>query len=82
MSTPDSKISIFADDTRITRWIKNEDDLNGMQEDLEKLYTWELSNNMMFNGKKFELLRYGKNEDLKTMTNYMIPNSDGPIDEK
>ena len=37
---------------------------------------------MLFNGKKFEILRYGRNEDLKDETNYFTPNFEGIIEEK
>ncbi len=39
------------------------------------MYQWQLSNNMLFNEKKFELLRYGKNQELKSTTNYEGPNN-------
>ena len=78
----ESIISIFADDTRLTKVIKNEKDLEDFQEDLEKLYTWASENNMAFNGSKFEVLRYGYNEDLKCATNYMTPDADDIINVK
>ena len=37
---------------------------------------------MAFNGTKFELLRYGHNEELKTLTNYLTPNAENVIDVK
>ena len=78
----ESLISIFADDTRLTRVIKKEEDLEAFQEDLEKLYKWAETNNMAFNGTKFEPLRHGHNEELKTCSNYMTPNAKDIIDEK
>ena len=60
----------FADDTRD---ISTEEDLELFHEDLDKLYCWDDYNNMTFNGTKFELLRYGHNENLKTVTNYLTP---------
>ena len=53
----ESIISIFADDTRLTKVIRKEEDLEDFQEDLEKLYTWASENNMAFNGSTFEVLR-------------------------
>ena len=55
----DSDVSLFADDTRILRTVKNHDDVELLQQDLDKFYTWQEENNMAFNGKKFEILRYG-----------------------
>ena len=75
-------ISIFADDTRISKPINNEEDVEALQEDLEKLYSWAKENNMAFNGTKFEVLRYGNNEEIKEDTNYLTPNWDGFIDVK
>ena len=65
----DSMISIFADNTRLTKVINQEENLEKFQEDLEKLYMWAINNNMAFNGSKFEVLRYGRNEELKNLTN-------------
>ena len=41
-----------------------------LQEDLEKLYSWSNNNNMVFNGSKFQVMKYGDNEDLKNDTDY------------
>ena len=78
----DSLVSLFADDTRVTRIIKEENDLEKLQEDLDKVYKWQQDNNMLFNSKKFELLRYGKNQYLKTITNYMTPDCEDVISAK
>ena len=78
----DSFLSLFADDTRIARKVASEDDVESLQTDLEKLYNWQESNNMLFNSKKFELLRYGKNQDLKNSTLYLTPNQNDVIEEK
>ena len=37
---------------------------------------------MLFNGKKFEMLRYGPNNDLKNSTNYLTPEYEDLIEEK
>ena len=37
-----------------------------LQTDLDKIYQWQETNNMQFNGAKFENIRYGQDEDLKT----------------
>ena len=75
----DSHVSLFADDTRILRGVKTEDDVEDLQMDLDKLYQWQESNNMLFNGK---MLRYGKNEDLKNSTNYLTPGAEDLIEVK
>ena len=78
----DSFVSLFADDTRIAREIKSEEDVEDLQTDLENLYSWQESNNMKFNGSKFEVLRYGRNQELKESTSYFTPNFDDIIEEK
>ena len=78
----DSFVSIFADDTRIAREIKSEEDVEDLQADLEKLYSWQERNNMQFNGVKFEVLRYGRNQELKESTSYFTPNFKDIIEEK
>ena len=37
---------------------------------------------ILFNGKKFEMLRYGKNQDLKNSTNYLTPGAEDLIEVK
>ena len=61
---------MFADDTRLMADIQEEADVEKMQEDLDRIYSWADKNNMKFNSDKFELLRYGKNQDLKDDTIY------------
>ena len=53
-----------------------------MQEDLEKLYSWQKENNMKFNGTKFELIRYGGNKSIKENSIYFTPDYDNVIEEK
>ena len=73
--------SMFADDTRLMGGIKTETDVESIQADLENVYKWAESNNMKFNSTKFELLRYGKDEELKNGTVYFSAEED-IIEEK
>ena len=58
-------VSSFADDdTRFMMGIRRENDRLKMQEDLCRTYEWALENNMKFNGKMFELLRYSDTASL------------------
>ena len=70
-----SHVSFFADDTRVLLAITNEDDIQTLQNDLKIIYKWQQVNNMQFNENKFELLRYGKNQDIKDSASYFGPNS-------
>ena len=53
-----------------------------LQNDLHKLYKWADTNNMKkFNANKFELLRYGKEQEIKSTTAYKSYD-DSNIDDK
>ena len=78
----ESITSLSADDTRVMRAVKNEEDVEQLQADLDKLYNWQENNNMLFNGNKFEVLRYGNNTELKDSTSYFTPNYLDVIEEK
>ena len=52
-----------------------------LQIDLHKLYKWADANNMKFNANKFELLRYGKEQETKSAATYK-PYDDSNIDDK
>ena len=41
-----------------------------LQSDLHEIYKWVMDNNMSLNEHKFELLRYGKNMEIKQSTHY------------
>ena len=45
----------LADDTRVTKPVKEENDAEELQMDLENLYLRQEENNMLFNGNKFLL---------------------------
>ena len=77
----DSTVSCFADDTRILLGITDQDDTQKLKNYLHKLYKWADTNNMKFNAKKFELLRYGKEQEIKSATTYKSYN-DSNIDDK
>ena len=67
---------------RVMGPVDTEKDLKKLQEDLDLIYTWQKENNMIFNGKKFEMLPYGANDDLKFDTNYFTPEIDDIIEVK
>ena len=77
----DSIASMFCDDTRLMGKIKSEEDVENLQTDLDKIYSWAENNNMLFNNKKFELLRYGPDQDIKFSTFYLSAD-DEIIEEK
>ena len=77
-----SNVSLFADDTRILRAVDDEEDVEKLQADLDQIYSWQDSNNMEFNSKKFEVMRYGRNQILKESTVYLTPKYEDIIEEK
>ena len=66
---------IYVDDTKVKRGIKTEEDVEALQADLNKLFTWAKDNNMVFNGTTFQIMRYGKDESLKNETMYLTEDS-------
>ena len=49
-----SKVSIYADDTKVLHRIIGKTDELELQEDLVKIYKWATEKNMMFNGTNFK----------------------------
>ena len=72
-NTMHSTVSSFADDTRVTKGLTNEIDAVDLQNDIFQIYGWSEENNMQFNSLKFEVLRYGRNSELKDSTSYVSP---------
>ena len=54
----ESKVVSFADDTRIYHQINNDDHTNQLQTNLNKMYNWSVTNNMLFNASKFQSICY------------------------
>lgn len=53
-----SFLSSFADDTHLLHSISDLSDASSLQSDLDNVFSWAKTNNMMFNSLKFELLHY------------------------
>ena len=60
--------------------IEEETDVEKLQAELDKLFHWQENNNMLFNGSKFQLVRYGPNEELKHNTLYFTENTEHIIE--
>ena len=65
-----ASILVYVDDSKVKSKIKTSTDVEHLQEDLDRIYLWERTNNMRFNGGKFLILRYGKDQDMKESTIY------------
>ena len=66
-------VLICIDDSKVHKIIKNEEDAEDLQSDLNNIYKWKKRNNMKFNGGKFLIMRYGKNTSIKENTMYFTP---------
>ena len=75
-----AKVKIFVDDTKIKDVISEDEDVEKLQAELDKLFEWQEKNNMLFNGSKFQLLRYGPKEELKNNTLYFTDNTQHVIE--
>ena len=60
-----SRVKIFADDSKLHKKITSLIDRLLLQRDLEKVLQWAEKNNMELNQEKLQLLHHGKNGDLK-----------------
>ena len=58
------RILKFVDDSKIIRGVRNHEEVQQFQEDLEKIYSWADSNHMRWNQGKFQMLRMGPNSQL------------------
>ena len=61
---------VYVDDSKVKDQIKTEEDVEKLQNNLNLIYQWEERNNMKFNGDKFQLVRYGQNQEIKENTCY------------
>ena len=56
--------------------------MQDLQNELDILYKWAEENNMEFNGKKFQVVRYGKDENLKDETLYFTENTENIVERQ
>ena len=82
LSDPHTCVSLFADDTHVSRRVRVESDVETLQGQLNLIYKWQIKNNMSFNNDKFELIRTGKmNSDLHNNTIYFTSDYNDVIDQ-
>ena len=74
----ESKVVSFADDTRIYHQIDSDDSTNQLQTDLNKMYNWSVTNNMLFNASKFQSICYSSHASVDSNFNYK-DSEDNPI---
>ena len=69
----DAIIKAFADDSKVTLPVNNTDQAAKLQENMELIYNWESDNNMRFNISKFNVIKFGRNSEMKEEYNYFGP---------
>ena len=79
--SPKTEVTSFADDTRLLGEISEKADCDGLQSDLEKVYSWAEESGMMFNAGKFEVLRFWPDRDQAPVAQYLAPD-ESSITEK
>jgi hypothetical protein len=72
----------YVDDTKVVKEVNSMEDMEALQVDLEALYDWQVTNNMEWNGDKFQSLRMGHNQTLRNESLLFTPNYTDPIPEK
>ena len=68
-----TQCSSFADDTKIWRGVRSKEDCEQLQADLQSVYSWADTINMVFNSDKFEWIRYSLNQESAPVFQYLSP---------
>ena len=79
ISTQEAKVLKYVDDTKVIKGVRTKEDVEDLQKTMDKVYSWQVQN-MSFNCGKFQMLRIGKNEELKNET-LLFTNDMGEIIE-
>ena len=74
--TGKSDCLIFVDDTKLFTHINNDLDREEHQNNLDKLYKWQLDNNMLFNNSKFVHMSFGTNTESRNESFYLNPENE------
>jgi Reverse transcriptase (RNA-dependent DNA polymerase) len=61
VASPEDKVLKFADDTKVSRVIRNQEDSAGLQSALDRLMAWAARWGMLFNVKKCKVMHLGRN---------------------
>ena len=73
--SPGTSSSSFADDTKVWRGVRSDEDCQVLQTDLQSIYDWADQVSMVFNSEKFEWLRYSVNPETAPNYKYLSPDS-------
>ena len=67
-----SKVYLFADDTKLMRKVTSEDDARALQRDLDELEAWSKKWLLQFNPDKCHVLTIGKFENIRHTERYKL----------
>ena len=75
------KILKYVDDSKLIINIKDEEDVFNAQEAMVNVFRLAEDNDMTWNNTKFQVLRTGKNSELKENTSYFSPQFTNLVEE-
>ena len=81
-SSPGTFTSSFADDTKVWRTVRTEEDCDILQSDLHSIYDWADNVNMTFNSKKFEWMRYVASSEVAPAYQYKSPENTDIVEKQ
>ena len=76
-----TRVTSFADDTRASRPIHSQTDIDVLQQDIDTIYSWADRVSMEFNGDKFECIKIEENENIKDDYLHTVPKCCGSIND-
>ena len=76
------KILKYVDDSKLLAEASTEAEVERLQENLNTVYQWATHNNMKWNEVKFQMMRFGKDTELKENTDFFTPEYEERIEEK
>ena len=76
------RILKYVDDSKILAEANNFNEVESLQENLNKIYCWATKNSMKWNSLKFQMLRLGRNQEFKDSTFFFTPEYSDIIEHK
>ena len=73
ISPEEGMVYKFVDDSKLIQGVQNVEDMEVFQDTVDRLYKWQKDNNMKFNVLKFQVVRFGPNQELKDSTAVKAP---------
>ena len=77
--SPGTDITMYADDTKLWRWINIKDDLWILQRDINHLLNWANRNSMIFHPSKSHVLSIYRGHNITSSTHFVYSMNETPI---